>query len=288
MAGPLTGTWKASLSGLGTYVGAAKWGTGVNPIHSVWGGDGRDTAPGYDTEPDRGLGGLMPYPPSQPVPESLLEQSGEHQYPVADEWGYGTETGTEDRPEWGGEEDWRASAEDYPSWGMYPTTGGAWVRSQDHGSANMVTQKLDPNESVSEGWLNKPHSTVLDARTSDPSQYEMQTSMTQRDKTRAGSQRSGTLSDFMAPIKSRITGRKMKVYSGGQRHVDMFPYQQSPTTIRPFVERQAGTGYREWLAANDAYASVPYQREPAPDPNPGDFAGNSTQPDSYISEDVYY
>jgi hypothetical protein len=140
-----------------------------------------------------------------------------------------------------------------------------------------ATEKTAPPESGA----------VNDAGISDPSQYVMQTSMTQRDKVRAGSQRgSGSASEYDAAIASRITGMKTKTLDAEpSRHFDMVPKAQD-LIIRPWWVRTAGTGYRTDMLRNELYVSQPRSRV-APD-NP--YVGTETPPAvmdtyGYVPED---
>jgi hypothetical protein len=98
--------------------------------------------------------------------------------------------------------------------------------------------------------------------------------MTQLNKTRAGSQSSGTANEYDAPIKQNIPGMKFKQYvaDDSDRHADMFPKQQD-AIIRPFWLRTAGTGYREWMESNQLAPPQPLQRTPPPDPYQGSEVG---------------
>lgn|SRR5215831_1299918 len=276
--------------------GAMKWGTGWNPIHAVENAYG-----GRSDKPIHTFVG-----PQGPLTETLDPgivdpNDPEEAYPDAPEyasyiWGYGTETGTADRPGLGEPtEDFRGSVTDYwPGYGPYPggMPGGTFIRAQGHGAQWMDTAKLgDKEETVSEGWVNKEVGNVDDAQVSDPSQYEMQTSMTQRDKVREGSQISGTASEHDAPIGSwRPTwNQRIKPWSGARRHWDMLPKEQNER-IRPFWYRRAGVGYVEYMQANEAdqYMRNAMQRQPVPDPYAGvpvPQSGNVFQEESYPVQD---
>jgi hypothetical protein len=344
MAGPYTGSWRASVTSQAEYTGALKWGTGVNPIHSVYGAGinlrQRPNALVYDPVTTPGGDDTFGY---------VAEDQGWYfnsdnpdpnlpQYDVNDPtlWGYGSQTGTKDRPEWGNELGDRSSNEmgwglpnpdtdthplpdvrnstqndtgdRYPSWGHGHSPGwpntiggnvptrpkGQWIRQRTRGNL-VATQKMKvlPNEDVAQGWENKAHGIAADSRPADDSQVFMQTSDVQRYKTRSGSQRSGSQSTFEAPIDSRVTGQKVKVYASSEsaRHWDMLPYEQEDFA-RPFLSRQAGTGYPQWMLVNEQYISPAIQREPPADPQLGSVAGydgNTTQSDyGYTAEDLYY
>lgn len=282
----LTGAWKAKAAGtqFSDYVGSLKWGTGWNPIHAERGGEGRNIAP---------------YEQSSVIPTDLTVQYDPHDPAYSPEdapshlWGYGYETGTADRPGWDAPDPRGDVQQDWPSWGGTSSgmPRGEHIRSVNKGADATVSMKVTPRENPTQGWLNKATSVVEDAGVSDPSQYEMQTSMRQRDQVRAGSQvAAGRENEYDAPIHSRIPAMKLKVYSGGERHYDMTPRDQD-VIIRPFWARTAGTGYREWLAPNEMYVSTPLDRN-VPD-NP--YTGSETPVDNsdtgmygYTSEDISY
>ena len=273
----ISGSWKAANSFSAT---ARKWGTGINPVHSIntMGDPLRSSEVTTMSGPN--APGPRPYPAILADPGEALEwHFGPDEDYGSDIWGYGYDTGTADRPNLGTEtQDFRGTTPgDYPSPGYHQggIPGGNSYRAKNHGGRVTDKAKLGyKNETVTEGWRNKTVDGVEDSETSNVAQYERQTSMQQRDQVRAGSQNpnSGTASEYKAPIGSwRPTwGQRQKPWSGGQRHYDMFPFQ-ADQLVRPFLNRQAGTGYREWLAANEAYNYQvhPLQRQPVPDPYAG-------------------
>jgi len=241
-------------------------------------------------------------------------------------FGYGHETGTADRPRWdrtqgdrsSGEMGWglpnpdtsntvlannRGSTQNdtdnnFPQWydGSHPTQpGGTVIRAIRRGAKMIQKARVLPNEDVAQGWQNKAHGKAADSRSSDDSQIFVQTSDVQRYKTRSGSQRSASQSTFTAPVESRVTGQKLKTYtaSDSARHWDMLPYEQQDF-VRPFLSRQAGTGYPQWQLVNEMYVSPAIQREPPADPQLGNVAGVTGVSDGtdtnygYTSEDLYY
>jgi hypothetical protein len=291
----ITGNYLASVE----YTGARKWGTGWNPVHAMQ----LDLVGGRESMAVPTLQG-----PNKPGPETLppglvnpLDTMPEYGYTDEDFssqiWGYGPQTGTSDRPARDvPTEQYRFDTPTmYPGMGNEPgPPGGFAIRSEEHGDvAGSIAKLGDKEETVGEGWENKQLGTVEDATVSDPSQYEMQTSMTQRDKVRAGSQRgSGSASEFTAPIGSwRPTwGMRIKPWSGGRRHYDMTPRRQD-VILRPFWFRQAGTGYQEWMLANEAYNYQvdPLQRQPVQDPYPGqEVPGNVYQDESNNWVEAWY
>jgi hypothetical protein len=274
---PITGNWKARQS---LYAGASRWGTGVNPIHAIRDGDGRNIAPDGTTN-------LVPAELTDPYANDVLGYCDEDSASTL--YGYGTETGTADRPERPAvTEDFRGSSlPGFPSWGRRKggTPGGIAIRAEDHGAEITYTSKEDFARSAAAGWENKVTSEVNDAETSDPAQYEMQTSMTQRDKTREGSQTSGRASTYSAPIHSRIPAMMEKKYSGAYRHGDMLPREQTYAP-RPFWNRNAGTGDPSWMKVNETATRTPLQRTPPTDPYQGTYVGATDY--GYTGEDVTY
>lgn len=285
----ITGNFLESVG----YTGARKWGTGINPVHGI---SFSLDEPTGQKEPHTLQGPNTPGQES--LPEGLLNPADEApEFGYTDEefasmtWGYGPQTGTSDRP--GTDVPTQSmrfdTSANYPGMGNEPgPPGGAAIRSEEHGDIAGVSAKLgDKEETVGEGWINKVAGGVVDATVSDPAQYEMNTSMTQRDKVRAGSQRgAGSASEFSAPIGSwRPTwGNRIKLWSGGRRHWDMTPRRQDDM-IRPFWYRTAGTGYRQWMSANEAfnYQVEPLQRSPVADP----YAGQQVPTDSVYTDESH-
>lgn len=266
----ITGTWSQRLS---VQAGARQWGTGINPVHSVRTGDGRNTAPTG----------------SEPVPQEL---TGVDDYGYMPEdtssviYGYGTDTGTADSPRLG-QEQFRGSAGKFPHWGKYRAgaPGGTAIRAENHGADPTYTDRDPMIPVAAAGWDNKLTGDVNDAEVSNETQYVMDTSMVQRDKILSGSQRSGSQSQYSAPIHSRITGMKIKPLTGdAQRHIDMEPREQS-WFIRPWWNRSAGTGPVKNMKVNDAYESTPLTRTPPPDPYQGVTLSGGA---GYTDEDPLY
>jgi hypothetical protein len=250
----ISGGWKDSRS---VQAGARKWGTGINPIHAERTADGRHVAPeGYD--------GVDEYL------TTVWQDDGYSNDPFQGEnHEHAHDIGLYDRPNYGDNpQHERSGAREFPQWGRYQSgvPGGTEIRGRKHGADDTQTPNQIPTETVSEGWLNKPHGEVEDAVTSDLSQVLMNTSMTQRDKVREGSQRGdGSQDDPRAPIASRMTGQKVKVYSGGERHEDMRPKTQTQR-IRGWWNRTAGTASPRMMEVNAQQVRRPLQREVPADP----------------------
>jgi hypothetical protein len=300
MGEPITGAWLRNNQI--AYADATKWGTGVNPIHQFYGGPALRTYGRNNQPPDI-------TPPSE-APAGFVETGPPWGYDPSDLAGLdvfasdyqavnGVYYDNDDRPYWGQSiTETRATipADSARPWG---SSGGFKniLRSviTGPGNVNMLGHGFSyniPTETVSEGWLNKPSTGKLvagelpDAETSDPSQYEMQTSMTQRYKTQ-NNERAVTrgTDDDREPIDSRVAPMKLKVYSGEQRHIDMFPYQidQIP---RPFHYRTAGTGRSAEMAPNEMFVITTLQRTPPPDPSMGPEDTSLTEADGgYTAED---
>lgn len=292
MAGPITGTWRANNLAIGTaYESPLKWGTGINPIHESRDGQGRNIAI-TPTEGDIQTDVTDPYSPEQ------LGYSDEERDSVL--WGYGPDTGTSERPGLdANEQDARiATAQTWPEWGSYTggAPGGQGIRSENKGADLTSIAKTSPqSENPPAGLQFKRNTYVNDPDISDPKQYVMQTSMTQLHQTRAGSQTpDGRASEYNAGISSRVPGMKLPLDRGSaERHADMQPKSQD-LIVRPFWNRQAGTGPVPWMRANALYASTPMQRTPPDNPYQGILIpGNVYQEESqnvygYQDEDVIY
>jgi len=307
MAGPYTGTWLASAVSEAEYTGAAKWGTGVNQVHKLWGGPPRPM-PNLNIDPYSTPGGEDTYgyvAEDQGWDTSSINSDPElPEYNVTPSSLYGAneQTGTADRPSWGEDTPNMATrqatqngtGDAFPQWGGSHKTqpAGTRIRALDRGAEMLTSMRVLPNEDVAQGWLNKAQGKVADSRSADDSQVFVQTSDTQRYQTRAGSQSTGRASEYAAPIESRVVGQKLKQYTteDSARHWDMLPYEQQDY-MRPFLSRQAGTGYPEWMAENEMYVSPAIQRAVPADPSLGSIAGQgvTTANDyGYTDEELLY
>jgi hypothetical protein len=279
-APPLTGNWASVNANANQFSGALKWGTGINPVHSIYGegsplrGTGREPGP---TESD--------FEPEGVPPELINPER--YGYCMEDVLPLGHYP---DSPPPVGEETSviRDDIEMYPPWGQVHPSSGTVFRTISAGAeVYRHTPVSFPTETVSEGWENKTTLYVGDAETSDPSQYEMQTSMRQvnppEGRNNALAVARGT-DDPRDNIVTRLTGMKRKPWSEGERLQDMFPYQQD-MKVRPFWYRTAGTGFEENMRVNDMYVSDPIQRDPPPDPFLGDL---ETSADVYRNEEYGY
>lgn len=266
----ISGTWRQSRQ---IQAGAAIWGTGWNPVHMQRQGYGRNVAPH----------------PSDVLVDPLLTQQYEtnpeggfttEDFHIIDTLGYGTQTGTADRPGLG-MPDSRADSDGYPSWPQ----NGEQIRAENHGADRTNLEKVIPDHDAAQGWLNKDHGDEGFSEPSDPSQYEIATSMRQRHEVRAGSQvPEGRANHYDAPIESRIVGQKKRFSTTPLRHEEMDRASQS-ISIRGFWNRSAGTGPVNWMEPNAMYQSEPMQRTVPADPYQGqEIGGNEYQ----IDEGWYY
>jgi hypothetical protein len=248
-------SWRAELPQ--SYAGAKKWGTGINPIHSQreQGDVGRNLAPGAYNGVALESAGLVDTGMEYGYTPEDLEMMGE-----------GVDLSFMEAHPNLGAPDSHAQTGDFPSWGKgrYPIPQGTFYRALKIGMAwkEQIPQQ-QPSTTVSEGWTNKTHGEVNDAETSDPNQYEIWTSMRQRDltKTNDSAVLRGT-DDARSGIATRLTGIKVKNFSGGVRHEEMTPKEQVERP-RPWLYRTAGTG--PMFGVNDMYVSDPITREVPPD-----------------------
>ena len=324
MGQPVTGAWARKYQGAVPYVGAAKWGTGINQVHYHRGDTGRpynakldhggmDNIPAHlaDTQDFIEYGAPWGYNPEDLAgldvfadPNEALNGVGifdDHAHPNWEQYNNDMD-GTYGDPPTGGapgpvNPQTPITRADIPSfasrpWGM-PQRVYEALRSIRAGQGDgdtpgpRGTSSEIPTETVNQGWLNKPASGMEEGYipddnvlTSDPAQYERQTSMQQRHQTlnnERAMQRGAD--DPRTSIPSRIAPMKLKVYSGEERHYDMFPYQMDDIP-RPFSYRTAGTGPQEYMVSNEQRQRNAMQRTPPPDASMG-------TPDTELSGDEY-
>lgn len=264
---PYSGTWASKYiapTNLQPYATAAVWGTGISPIHSIYGEGPPIRVLGRPGE--EGSAGYEGQPAGDSVPQQWI---------ATDMWGYRSSDDRtnnyvdyDDRPNWGEQPpQYRGDIDDHPSVGE-----SAESFREQHGGAHRFRQKLAdalPNETVTEGWRNKPKGRAADAEPSADSQLIVQTSMRQRYQTRNNDHAVARATDDPREvIHSRVVGQKLKIYSGEERHEDMFPYQQE-IILRPFWYRSAGTGDPAMMEPNEMFQSTPVIRQPPPDPSMG-------------------
>lgn len=232
-----------------SYVGARKWGTGINPVHAVRDGyEGRNLAPGIYDPVDTGL---VNYDFGYVDEDYSSAEDVTHMEPhpnLSDP----SVRGTSDLPPWGR--------------GQTPVPQGTTTRLRKRGMSwrdeyiNVV-----PNGPAGDGWENKQSGELLNSATADDAQVFVQTSMRQRDEIRTNSAAvtRGT-DDMRGDIATRLVGMRLKIWSGGYRHIDMEPKEQQYLP-RPWRYRGAGTGDVSWMSANEFQSVDPITREIPPD-----------------------
>jgi len=307
---PITGAFARATQSSAPYAGAAKWGNGINAVHALYSGPPRPYGPGVPndldqrTPPSTAADDVEYGPPwGAPNDPSYLDA-------VADESDAlnGEPEENDGWPAWGdgiAEGNIKDPPPGYPAW----NEDGTGIRSHSTfprgmGVPNPVGMTSDqlPTETVSEGWINKgvtgglENSTENPGEAAGPDQVYVQTSQVQRNKGMSQPRslmRSGPHVDVpRTDIPARKAGPKIKNYSGGLRHYDMFPYQIDDIP-RPFYYRTAGTGPNPYLYNNAVYPNTPMQRTPPPDPSQGIVDTALTNPDDpgsygYTSEDWGY
>ena len=304
---PISGAFAHATQAQAPYAGAAKWGNGINAIHAKYDGPPRPFGPGVPNDldqrtPPSTAADDVEYGPPWGAPDdpSYLDS-------VADEHAATVGDPTEDDnwPNWGdgiAQGNIKEPPPEYPAW----NESGQFIRSRENpvnGPRQTTKSEQTPDETVNEGWLNKevsgrlvanPENTAEDA---DPSQVFVQTSEIQRNYGMAQVRgiREGPEGKHDEPrhtISPRKTGPKIKSYSGGLRHYDMFP-RQIDDIPRPFYFRTAGTGPNPYLYNNAMRLVSPMQRTPPPDPSQGMLDTSFTNPDDpgsygYTSEEWGY
>ena len=187
----ISGTFKRNQA----FVGARKWGTGVNPVHAI---------PAEGGTRVRHVTTIAPVPVKEPLPQEITDESPHYGFMEEDQanvlYGYNTQTGTADRPGWGETTEGSRGViqnDPYPVV-PYPSPGstksgvpaGTAIRSVAKGNLLVAKAKaIFVKDSSPDMVMKGRGATPLDAGISDPSQLILQTSMAQRDLTRSGSQR---------------------------------------------------------------------------------------------------
>ena len=280
----VSGLWKRQNI---TYSGGEVWGTGLNRVHYYYGSDPLRTRQINTRE-----GEITP--PWESVPETLQSE---------ELWGYTSEDSTYTGLAGQSEIAYgtvtyqtRRTSGDQPSWsapGMVTNAfrsrfGGAYRKFRGRSAAQSPITYQIPSETVSEGWENKPKGTPANSVPSSDRQLIRQTSMLQRYQTRdnQASVTRGT-DEARSGIASKVTGQRIKVYSGGERHYDMFPYQQDDMP-RPFWYRHAGTGRPQEMIPNTMWSVIPLERVPPGDPAIGVTETSLPQTYGYSTEDAQY
>jgi hypothetical protein len=301
MALPISGAWRNNNANANQYVGALKWGTGINAVHSFYGEGPPVRRYGRIEGPDYPTPGLSDIPETFEDPDMYgycmedIATMGRYSGMIPP---VGTETGDIRYEIYPPGSRNMGYADDQPDWGVKPYDPEMTAYRLETGNPHSdpaiwsgTRLKSFPTETVTEGWRNKETGAVEDANTSAVAQYERQTSMQQVDPP-AG--RNNDLAVARATddprfnIMTRLTGQKIKPWSEGQRNEDMFPYQQD-TIIRPFHYRTAGTDNPGKMAPNEMFVNSPVQRDVPPDPWLGpDETSVGADGYGYTGEDVIY
>jgi hypothetical protein len=297
---PITGAFARANQAQAPYANAGVWGTGVSSIHAQYDGPPRPQGIGVPNDLDRrtppsSAADDVEYGPPWGAPDdpSYLDS-------VADEHAatIGEPSEDDNWPNWG--EPAQGMPDDYPGW----NESGVSIRSTQNpvnGPRQTTMSTQTPDETVSEGWINKGVSGHIedspgenDAEISDPSQYIVQTSMVQRKygmkQLRMRTGPPGQVEEPRSEIAPRFAGPKIKNYSGGLRHYDMTP-RNMDVIPRPFYFRTAGTGPNQYGLSNAQRLRTPLQRTPPPDPSQGLTDMSLSEDDSqfgYTSEDWGY
>jgi hypothetical protein len=290
------------------YAGNFVWGTGINPIHAHRSPTGRpqnyreplsdldkrtlaalsgdpgfiETGPPWGVQPGD-LAGLDTFADPQVAVEGYYYPAGDGLYPQGDEhtdWGDGP--GFSDRANIPPDQSrpWQA-----------PPSQRRWLRSQKwagsprgaattaYASSTYQNSSEIPNETVSEGWINKGvtggllNSPENAAEPADVKQVFVQTSMVQRNRTLNNDRAVMRGQDEpRESIHSRLAGPKIKTYSGedenSNRHYDMTP-REAQVIPRPFRYRSFGRGPQGYALNNEQYLRTSMQRTPPSDPGLG-------------------
>lgn len=309
----IAGAWRASSVTPLEYAGATRWGTGINPVHSV----PDSHKPTTTREP---LGSTQW---SGAAPEEIVGpvQWG---YSVEDQQFYGGEDYRyleDDHPNLGENEAGRADrdgrimevgslpqAEGWPAWGPYnddnpvdgfPVAGppgGGEVRAHSDGAEVENARAIAvPTRGSTGGWLNKARGEVARPVVSDESQIFINTGGVQGqglkslDNTRALARGAD---NPRTAIQSRTAGMRVKQYAksqgmgGSPGTPDMAPVTQG-LPYRPFFFRQGAMPVLEEHTWNEMEGRTAVVRTVPPDS--GEYATvpeTSTDPGyGYSAED---
>lgn len=301
----ISGTW--SQRAVGSFAGASKWGTGVNPIHGVRdSGEGRQTGVKGNLYPQGDPAGAVDPALSDDVDWVGTDWSGE---PAPGEY-FRYE---EERPDWGvATENFRGATNspamgEQPPWGVHypgvhgvaahplsgPTGGTGAYEDQSHGvdvERQHAIAVFGPG--IRGAWASKQTGQVLLAEAQDPDQDgyvpAINTSWRQGMGVRTLNNDRATARGTDRPrssITSRVMGQYVKRFplsfgmGGGPGTPDMRPQEQTTGTRRPFTLRRAATARPENHAYNSMEGRVPMVRTMPSDPYPGDPESGWDVPD---------
>lgn len=270
----INGAWRAAQGSPQSYASSRIWGAGVNKVHGQRVNSGRHNTPGYG-------------PSNGEITDNIVGDfaiSGYTDEDTSPFFGNNVETGLADRASLGQRSNRAVMPPGYPEPGYHQNglPGGLKLRSREHGGRLSWRARVFPRRPIVEDLNNKEHrATPADAVTAADSQLTIQTSMAQRDQVRRGSTRSGSQSEYSAPIHRQLPGMKVQEFADGERHADMRPVTQSPGRRRPMFSRTAASP--DPVGTNAMYESVPLSRNPPPNPD----AGMETPSDAVIGYGGY-
>ena len=282
----IAGSWRAGAVTPAEYVGATRWGTGINPIHAV-----RDEGPGRGPSKEP-LGstsagdaidpGLLDAQEWGYAPEDATYTAGEDYRYLANDhapWGDGT-VGRADRGPVIMSEGSEPGPVGFPHWGPHGARGnrlaawpgGASLRAVSEGSDVEQHHAIGvPSPGWSGGWLNKAHGAVDTPSDAGPGQVTVTTSERQVTQTRVNDAAvSRETDDPRAPIHTRLTGQKVRVYAqssgmgGGPGTPDMAPQTQD-LPFRPWFYRSAGLPPSPDTTYGTMTGTTPLERVPPAD-----------------------
>jgi hypothetical protein len=277
----VTGAWGVKNA----YSGAEKWGTGINPIHSIRNSGDPEELISIKEGFYNGEGGTVPDEITEDYSFATTDYSGEDPRM------------TDSNPV-GKSYDRSQIPANYPSWekpGIEREEDTAW-RSIPHLSPMESFRYVNSTfagQNVTGGWQSKQRGQDAYSQTSNQTQYEINTSMVQGPgvgvmvNTRA--QERGL--EPRSPITSRTAGMREKFYGmsfemgGGEATPRMFPYQQSGIK-RPFYYRTPGLAPEVYQQYNSIEGRQPYTYVAPDNPYTGPDATSSTGYD-YSDGDYY-
>jgi len=277
----VSGSWNAR----NLYTGSAKWGNALNPIHAV-----RDNGRAADliTAKEAPLSGA-----AGTVPEEIINDYG---YCDGDYFGAVEDPRMVETHPLGREYDRSQIPANYPEWGDKDEDQETAFRSVPHESAQESSRVSSTfiGGNVSGGWLNKIRGQQNAPVTSDPKQYEINTSMTQgagvQMMTNTRAQERGL--PARSPIQSRTAGMREKYYAksweqgGGIGTPQMFPFQQTMLK-RPFYYRTSDVPPDETHYMNTMEARQTLQYVSPDNPAQGQDATQITDNYGYTAGDYY-
>jgi len=286
MALPIRGIW--AQRAIQPQASHTVWGTGINQVHYTYG------SPAARLSPIRPMEGMPGIAHDHTPPYEGIGDRHDYEYTDLENTTQGIYY--DNRPPWDvppEDSPARYSTQGQPSYNASGSLKNTF-RSIMEGASRTFRGKrpradyIIPSETVTEGWQNKPkEGLVAVAKPSDPEQYERQTSMQQRFQARGNQLAVLRGTDAIRHmINSRVQKQRSPIYSGQERHYDMYPRQQHPDRERPFYFRTAGTGNEDWMNNNQMWEINAVQRTPPPDPYIGPTEDQIEF--GYTTEDYFY